>query len=636
MLNKRHATIAPIILASDKTVLSTIGGDQQAYPVYLTLGNISKKIRRKPTERATILLGYLPVTSFDEERNSNKQERMKGELLHRAMEGLLEPLKVASRDGVEMCCADGRQRRVFPILAAYIGDWPEQSDMACTMRSRCPVCTVKFQSRGSYQPNTPFRTRQTTLAALREYQADDDLVELKRSGLKPWHPFWANLPHVRFSRCITPDLLHQLHIGIFKAHLVKWASRIIGKPTIDRRFSAMSRMAGMRHFKSGIHNVKRWTGRESKEMAKQMLPVVVGRLHATLVTLARNILDFVYRAHAAQMTDPEVDELTEALKTVHQLKPHLVEFRAEKEIKHFNRIPKLRMMSHYAHSIRELGTPDRYNAEAPEHLHIEYAKDPWRASSKRDAIPQMIRYIQRQEAIRIHQSKLNAYQEMVNAGLEKDFRTKNKCDDGCDDGDGGWEDVNDETLERADPNGMEAPKLGVSTAYPDPRSNTIAYKPTLSKVSGSDLANNYGTVDLLPSTSRHLASIGVDAATAPLSPNHLFDVWHRFYINHDRFPFAPEEEPTCDVVRATPPTYNRWRRISRPGVFDMVLFLHRRDAFGIHRKSPSSPTSFCSMLFRRLSCRACSSHISASQTIPHLLSSATGLPRTIQPISEHP
>ncbi|KAF8600699.1 hypothetical protein BDV93DRAFT_414020, partial [Ceratobasidium sp. AG-I] len=70
-------------------------------------------------------------------------------------------------------------------------------------------------------------------------------------------------------------------------------------------------------------------------------------------------------------------------------------------------IPKWHMISHYADSICELGTPDGYNTESPEYLHIVYVKRGFAASNKRDAIPQIIQYCQRLEALRIHRAYLD-------------------------------------------------------------------------------------------------------------------------------------------------------------------------------------------------------------------------------------
>lgn len=60
------------------------------------------------------------------------------------------------------------------------------------------------------------------------------------------------------------------------------------------------------------------------------------------------------------------------------------------------------MLRHYTHLICQLGTLDSYNTEASEHLHIEYAKVPWHVLNKVKPLPQLVKYVQHQEAIQIH------------------------------------------------------------------------------------------------------------------------------------------------------------------------------------------------------------------------------------------
>lgn len=57
-----------------------------------------------------------------------------------------------------------------------------------------------------------------------------------------------------------------------------------------------------------------------------------------------------------------------------------------------------------------------------------------------------------------------------------------------------------------------------------------------------------------------------------LSSHHLFNVWHRFALFHVSLPFAPDEPPRRDVVRARPATRNAYGVVARPAVFDTVLY----------------------------------------------------------------
>ncbi|KAF7371492.1 hypothetical protein MVEN_00003800 [Mycena venus] len=135
------ATIAPIILSSDKTKLSNFRGDQSAWPVYLTIGNISKNIRRQASSHATILVGYLPVGKFHGYTDKARQA-VRYRTFHHCMTIITHSLIAAGTDGVDMTCSDGFVRWIWPILAAYVADYPEQCLIANCMENRCPECKL--------------------------------------------------------------------------------------------------------------------------------------------------------------------------------------------------------------------------------------------------------------------------------------------------------------------------------------------------------------------------------------------------------------------------------------------------------------------------------------------------------------
>ncbi|QRV81665.1 hypothetical protein RhiJN_09680 [Ceratobasidium sp. AG-Ba] len=609
------ATLVPLIIATDQTKLSTMCGGQKAYPVYVTVGNIGKDGRRKPSQRATVLLGYLPVDAFEDIEDDNERRRMKADLIHRSMETMLRPLQQAAETGIEMWCADGRLRRVYPMVAAYIADWPEQNLMACTSEGSCPVCVTKQKGRGDLNQETTMRDRDETLRAIRAYFDYKSKLELGELRLKPVWPWWASLPNTNFSTCLTPDLLHQLYQGIFKSHLVRWIQYLVGIKKLDSRFIATTQAAGMTHFGKGISRVQQWTGRESKEMLKQFLPLVVGDLEPELATLVTSAVEFIYRAHGSTMTDTDIRELDETLETFHRLKDLMVKKKFYGSSAHFDRIPKIHMLKHYSHSIRQLGTPDGYSTEAPEHLHIEYAKDPWRASNKVRPLPQMITYIQRMEAVRIHRSMMNQW--LVLNGKLPALRPN--VEDGCEVEDGReattdeYEDEETaEVVRRIEStvrstagvtqssggvagSGKGARKVkgirGVGVAggevsglksaaeadtyYPEPR-RQMAKNPTRPNLRVKDVIDDYGASDLKSAVADFLnRRFEVPRYNAILSENHRINVWHRLYLHHPTPPFAPLDPPRRDVVRASPTSLDPAGRTRKAGVWDVAMYLEK-------------------------------------------------------------
>ena len=277
------ATITPIILALDKTHLSNFSGDKSAWPVYLTIGNIEKSTRRKPSARATVLIGYIPVSKL--ECFSKPKWQFAGyQVFHDCMRSLLEPLREAGRNGVDMVCANGFIRRIFPILAAYVADFPEQCLIACNNEKRCPQCLTGYHELGE-PVETVWRDEDSVLQAMADASQGVSSEEFNSQGLRPNNPFWRSLPHCDIFSCFTPDLLHQLHKGVFKDHIVKWATQCAsgGQAEINRRFRAMTHGTDLRHFKKGISLISQWTGTEYKNMEKVFLGVLAGQAKPSLI-----------------------------------------------------------------------------------------------------------------------------------------------------------------------------------------------------------------------------------------------------------------------------------------------------------------------------------------------------------------
>ncbi|RPD75308.1 hypothetical protein L226DRAFT_462412 [Lentinus tigrinus ALCF2SS1-7] len=377
------ATVIPIIISSDKTQL-TVFGNKTAYPVYMTIGNLPKDIRCKPSRRGQILLAYLPTTRLLHITNKAARRRMLANLFHGCLSQILEPLAAVGLTGMPIASGDGIVRRGHPILAVYVGDYPEQVLVTCCKTGECPKCPVPRDEVGdTCDTSRPLRKLQEVLDAL------DTLDEGPRAfkkaceaiGFKPIvQPFWANLPYTNIYYAITPDILHQLYQGVVK-HLISWIREAFGDEEIDARCRRFPPNHHLRHFSKGISNMSRVTGKEHQDICRILLGLIVGLplpngiSSVRLVRATRAVLDFLYLAQYTTHTSRTLRLLDDALEAFHANK----------------------------RSIEFYGTTDNYDTQYSERLHIDMAKDAYRATNKKDELTQMTKWLERREKILRHE-----------------------------------------------------------------------------------------------------------------------------------------------------------------------------------------------------------------------------------------
>ncbi|KAG8728744.1 hypothetical protein FRC10_004600 [Ceratobasidium sp. 414] len=592
LIRDKKGTIVPLIIASDETTLTNNPKGEKAHPIYLSIGNINKSIRRKPTKRAMVLIRYLPVDSFQRIPDSLRR-RYHSELLHRSLEKVFEPLKTASSDGLLAWCADGHLRHIYPIIAAWIADWPEQNDIACTTQGGCPKCMQRWHGRGQGGPAALLHEQDATLEALRTYQRTKRPGVLKPLLLQRVMPFWANIPYVDIGTCMAPDLLHQLYKGMLE-HARDWVEELLGTDEFNRRFKSMPRAYDLRHFKKGVTTVKVWKGRESREMMRQFLPVVINtQVPPDFIRMIRALLDISYLAQGAQLTEDELTEMNDALAMFHRTKHTLVDLALVSGYNVFDRIAKLHMVGHYPNDIRELGSPDGYSSETPEYLHIVYAKIPWRMSNRRNPMPQIVGYVKRIEAIEIQRTIIDEFYgerpgaEHEETSLYSDYEDEDESEsdegDTSGDEDSEGEDEDEGETIQIEPE-SEAPERSEIYYYPRPV-RSIAKQPTAPRVPGRVLMASYHASDLIRVLRRFLLPIAQrrGAGDFLILPTDRFNVWHKVTLNHSLLPFAPNLPCHRDVVQAHPAVRDAAGHVKSAGVFDTALFATDPDGVGLNR-----------------------------------------------------
>ncbi|KAI1782777.1 hypothetical protein LXA43DRAFT_1137866, partial [Ganoderma leucocontextum] len=396
----------PLSFGSDKTTVSVATGQNDYYPLYMFLGNLSSSARR--AHRDSVLpIAFLAIPKAERKyADTAAFRRFRRQLFHTSLAAILQPLKPGMFTPEVVRCPDGHFRRAIWGIGPYIADYPEQVLVANIVQGWCAACQKYPKGLDAPEPGQT-RSRAYTEALCRTIEPtvlwDDwgivaDVI-----------PFTEGFPRADIFELLSGDLLHQLIKGTFKDHLVTWIGEYLtithgearGKELLDeidrRQFSLALTppFPGLHHFKQG-RDFKQWTGDDSKGLMKIYLPAISGIVPEAVVRAMAAFLEFCYLARRAYLTDTTLRQMDDARQRFHQYRTI---FQTSGVRPDGFSLPRQHSLDHYLQHIRNFGAPNGLCSSITEAKHIKAVKEPWRRSNHYEALGQMLLTNQRNEKL---------------------------------------------------------------------------------------------------------------------------------------------------------------------------------------------------------------------------------------------
>jgi len=209
--------------------LSNLSGDKKAWPAYLTVGNLPATGRNRPGSFAVLFLALLPVPpKLTKSSADHLQRQINADILRGIFELLFEPLQKAALEGVNIDSADGKVRRWFPILSAWIADHMENVALHGIKSNVCPKCEVLSGELGTDANSHQARDYARYERCERESASDDFRTMFETLVIDLETNLFHGLHRVSAPGLHKPDLLHTVYLGLFK-HLIDLISGFLKK-----------------------------------------------------------------------------------------------------------------------------------------------------------------------------------------------------------------------------------------------------------------------------------------------------------------------------------------------------------------------------------------------------------------------
>jgi hypothetical protein len=117
------------------------------------------------------------------------------------------------------------------------------------------------------------------------------------------------------------------------------------------------------------------------------ISAIEGHVPIEVVRTFRAFLEFCYTARHDIITDDTIGDLEDALRRFHKYREIFITTGVRDDFS----LPRQHSLSHYPLLIRQFGAPNGLCSSITESKHIKAVKEPWRRSSKFNALGQMLR-----------------------------------------------------------------------------------------------------------------------------------------------------------------------------------------------------------------------------------------------------
>jgi len=144
-------TLVTMIFMSTRAHLSNFACNKTEWPLYLTIGNLSSKIRQMTSMDSIIIVALLPISIKNcsiPQKQQEEQWETNWEALKHIVLWVLQPLTFKYNPSAEseycnVLCADGNSGRCKEEFAAWLADCTEYSDLHylkryVSFRCECP------------------------------------------------------------------------------------------------------------------------------------------------------------------------------------------------------------------------------------------------------------------------------------------------------------------------------------------------------------------------------------------------------------------------------------------------------------------------------------------------------------------